>query len=484
MRSERGSALLVALIIAAVLLTATARLYNTAYTEQRSAYRSYMRSAAFYLAEAGMEDAAQRIENGEFNVDPDAENAEELLTNYHREEDIFLGGGRTGEKHVIIRRDVGTNFYTVQALGRVRHPDGLTTEQAVQAGFELIGGLGEESTSSGGGPGYSISAGNNVRFGFNGGNNRVRVASYDSNLNFGVPDWDTNSGFDAAVGVASSQDNRMDLGNALIKGTLRTGGGNPRITTNSHDERGNTQLYGPDTEDGVTFDTNRVAKDFAEDMPVPTLPELDGTWNQIEVDQNDNSYRNQRVVALGAVGEKTYIHLPYAFDTKNNSTITVAGDVILNLDRNMNLNGRLELLPGATLTIFVVENASVSLEGGDWPPADFRINATGGRDVQFNNFDVFTGIVNAPNSTVRVSGSGGLGRTQFRGAITANQLETTNSIDFFYDVQTDGGSSSSVADPEGAGEVLELRMEGWKQILPSDMGGLVDSLDPIIDTVL
>ena len=424
--------------MASVLLTATAALLSTAYNEQRSATQSYLRNTAFYLAEAGLEKAAATIATTEID-------SQVVL----QETDLALSNGAVGSFQVVIERSGGSSLYAAHAIGEVVHGSASSSVQAIYSEFDF-GGLASST------PGFALAAVSSIKLNHSGGN-QIKIASYDSTANYGVPDWISNAGYDAAIGVSSAGNNKIQLNNAYIQGTVRTGGGTVSSAPfDAYNATNNAYVLGPDTPAGTLFDSSRVTTDFDETLAKPTVPELDGDWAQVVVHQNDNRYRNQRTLHLGAPGQKTYYNIPYALDTQSGGGLQVSGDVIVELGQNMNLRGTINLLSGATLKIYLKQNAAISADCGDWSPADLEVNLTGGADVVLQNFSTFTGKINAPNSTVRVQGRGGSPSSQLRGSVIGNKIEVTNGVNIFYDVQG-GGSGTSAAD---------LETNGWQQILP------------------
>jgi hypothetical protein len=64
--STKGSALLAAIIFGAILTIAVGALLTTAFNEYRSAHHSYLNTAAFCLAESGVDFAAEAIAANSF----------------------------------------------------------------------------------------------------------------------------------------------------------------------------------------------------------------------------------------------------------------------------------------------------------------------------------------------------------------------------------------------------------------------------------
>ena len=61
---KKGSALLAAILLSAIFLAAVAALLTVAHSEYRGSLKSYYNTAAFSLAEAGIDRAASFIAGG------------------------------------------------------------------------------------------------------------------------------------------------------------------------------------------------------------------------------------------------------------------------------------------------------------------------------------------------------------------------------------------------------------------------------------
>lgn len=535
MRSERGSVLLVALILAAVLITATARLYNTVYNELATAHRSEMRTSALYLAEAGLEEAARRIRAGEFDVDPNAAVEKVPVQVVLKPADVNLGPGRTGSQRIIIDREANSKIYTVRSLARVKLHESLEALQAVQSTIELLEGSMK-------GSGFMIAVRETLKINQVGGVG-VRVSSYDSAQNFGTPDWTYNTGFDTALGTASTLNRAIDLANVHVRGSLRTAGGDPEINTSSGQGQAGTRLEGPDTPAGVVFDSNRVAKDFAGKFCVGTAPAVDSSWDVLTgwpttttsgtTGNSNPTHGNPHApgttgnphtttstgdphgtgatttagtttisYAVGQPYVSTRVNFPNSMVVPAGEVVSIAGDVVMVVGKDVTFNGTLRLVGDATLRIYAPGTIFLAVECGDWAPSRFQVHSTGTGDVTLRGTTIFTGIVNAPNSAVSVSGTGGYPRMEVRGALSARTFATTNQIDFFYDVQSgdalcDGGTAGSGSATSGSGAGSSqtasagtgsgsgtsaandnhVQLSEWKQILAADAAATLPAGD-------
>ncbi|WP_221032802.1 pilus assembly PilX family protein [Actomonas aquatica] len=530
MQSQRGSVLLVALILAVVLITVTARLYKTAFNELNTAHRAHLENAAFYLAESGLEEAARRIRAGEWAVDPVAGIEHQGVLEVLKPADTDLGRGNSGAQRILLTRAPNSNLYTVRSVAQATHAEGLVALRAVQATVALLEG---PLT----GPGYVIAVQDKMEL-RNAPDQGVRVASYDSSENFGAPDWDNNFGFDAALGTASAQDGAIRIQNGFVRGTIRTGGGTPQVRPAGGPAESGTLLVGPDTPPQVGFDNNRVTADFAGNFCPAVLPQVDSTWARQEgwtrkstgsattgkattggtvqtgglivggtgdphqagqhgdphqPGQHGNPHMTgtgtsvvvlggltppdagagQPVYELGQPAAKTLVHFKDLSQLPQNQPLTIEGQVIVHAEQGLEWLGELRLVGDATLTLCVNEAIVLAVNCGDWPPARFVVHALGGHEVRMRDFDVFTGLIHAPQSKVTVQGGARLPRPQVRGSIAAREVATINQVDFFYDVRSGdalcdarsviGGQAGRQAAAGLAGQHVQLR--DWKQIV-------------------
>ncbi len=537
MRSERGSVLLVALILAAVLVTVTARLYKTAFDELNTAHRAHLENAAYYLAEAGLEEAARRIRAGEWSPDPNAGLEHQDFATVLRLPDTDLGRGNVGAQRILLSRPANSQVYLVKSIGHAKHREDLVELRAIQATVELLEG---PLT----GPGYVIAVREDLTL-QNAGGEGVRVSSYDSDLNFGRPDWQHNFGYDAALGSASARDGAINLGHGFIRGTVRTGGGTPQYRPPAGIAMNGTRLQGPHTPADVLFDPNRVTHDFAGNFCPTVPPQVDHTWveqegwlrqpkatatgavggqtlsttttvgspggtadphqagqtgNPHQPGQTGNPHRQTTTTVvvlptpavpatgagggnpiydLGGPASKTRVHFKDDMVLPPGQVMQVEGDVVVVVDKGVELRGELRLLGDATLTIYVQNLAVLALQCGDWAPSQFVLHTMGSDAVQMEGFSVFSGLIHAPDSVVTVRGSPGLPRTEVRGSIAAKAVRTVNEVDFYYDVRSGDAlcDARSViggqAGRTGAAKDFHVQLRDWKQIVAAEVAALL-----------
>ena len=145
MRNRRkGSALLLALILGSVLLLGLAALIGTALSESRGATRSALNSAAFFLAESGI-DRTTSVVLGTAAGDS-FESADSVWTKksngtYTRTfaADSAALGGPTGNNKVVVRKTVGssTTTYTIASRGWVQNAGAaIVAQRAIEVTYE------------------------------------------------------------------------------------------------------------------------------------------------------------------------------------------------------------------------------------------------------------------------------------------------------------------------------------------------------------
>ncbi len=274
---KKGSALLAAILLSAIFLAAVAALLTAAHTEYRGSLKSYYNTAAFSLAEAGIDRAASFIAGGfpaasittvaawPARTAATAQGwyqitGSDAYRGYFHES---LEKGRTGQYYVICTPSAGASQeYAVYSLGIVSSGTGKIAIHAERALKVVL----SQKDGTGAGQGYalaaitSITAGQATTWPFKEGDSTgfVRIGSFDSWKNkrvdpttkrkiFDEPDWytemkststvyaqgesaGTNFGDKALVGVKTGT---LHLNNTILYGTAAAATG-ASIATTSH----------------------------------------------------------------------------------------------------------------------------------------------------------------------------------------------------------------------------------------------------------
>ncbi|WOO41772.1 DUF7305 domain-containing protein [Rubellicoccus peritrichatus] len=428
-------------------------------SHHKSTVRYAAGELAFHLAESGVELAMFAIGN-ELLGGSDWQSSGMFDWDYSNK-NIELGI-RDAELAINVR-DEGADAYTITALATV-YVGGNTVRKAIET--RVVENRTTEQVEEGVGSGlfaYGLVAKDSIKL--NHSNPGMLVASYDSKVDFGVPVWGTNTGYDVVVATPSSGNGAISINNATVHGMIRTGGGNVSFSnTHQHDMSQNATVIGADSANTHGIDNNRISTDFDGEFTEADIPTSEG-YNEISKDQN--YWQNTRDISLGAAYSSTWVNAD-SINTQNSTTIEIRGDVIIDVNRNVNLGGKLDIKEGASLTLMAKENIQITIGEMDHMfPEQFQVIAKNGRDVVLNNFQVFTGVINAPDSNVRLAGTGGA-RSDFRGAVVAKRIEITNGVEFFYDINLGAVSTEGEEDASGNDGVGGLDVTQWAEISPSE----------------
>ena len=253
MKSKKGSALIVAILLSTAMLVVLASLLSRSLSEYRGAMKSYFDTAAFSLAESGIDRAAAFITAEGFDTAvttvPTGPLAEAgvwykkmngTAVKYYRGyfPAVDLGNNRRGACSVLVEPAVvsGTKTtYTVYALGSANGGSGIGSQRALRVQLA-------STTTKGASGGVTLGAKKRLNLGSGANENpfdapdrksHLLVASYDSTLNGGKPDINIdkktgevtgkNFGDSAMVGL-KDVNGTAKLDASLIYGSVMVGG--------------------------------------------------------------------------------------------------------------------------------------------------------------------------------------------------------------------------------------------------------------------
>ncbi len=460
--NRQGSVIAVALILATVSLLGITYLLNALLQTHETTIRYGVSQSAFHLAEGGVELAMNALVAGEMSGGAWTSTAQNTWV--YDYQNGTLGQYKTTSKIEV--EGVGGDKYRITSLATV-HVAGEPVSRAVvlEVEQERTDAQVEENTGSGV-FGYGMVARDSIRLNHN--NPGMKVASYNSDVNYGVPVFGVNTGRLVTIATPSMNNGAININNATIHGSIRTGGGSVNYSNqHQHNPSQNATVIGEDSAQSYGVDLNYISTDFDGEIPNPELPSSDG-YSKVTYDQN--YWQNNREITIGSAVQPTWVDTE-RINTNQNAKMTIIGDVIIDAQRNLNLGGEIDIQPGASLTIMAGENIHINADYIDQQyPSQFQVIAKSNRDVVLNNFDVFSGIINAPNSTVRLAGVGGTPKAQFRGAVVARQIESTNGVEFYYDVKLgDGGTGDADNNAGGGDAVGSLKVLSWSEVAPSEV---------------
>lgn len=410
-RPERGSVLIVTLLVLALLALGVGSYLSLNLNTSRLARLSYQQNAAFHLAEAGAEEGLWSF-NQAHAGNPEAWTGWTVqgAAAWRKLDDFEFGGHTVGSIKVYTDN---TNPSTgskprIVALAQIDTP-GLPSSSRM---IEIT--LGRRSYFANG-----IVARDTVRF---------------SGANTTVDSWNSDPDNDSSTAaVPYSEDVRNDRGSiatlaventamlinqASVWGYVATGGAAPEVGTHG-------SIRGADTPDDVLIDPARVTTDFSADLPVLTAP-LDGT----PLDEVGDT--------LGTEGEATKWRIAnLALNGK--STLTILGDVTLILTATtgsaLDVTGNASIIipDGSSLTVYVESDFKIAgngLANGNTRPASCRIYGTNtaSQSIHLAGNGALKAVVYAPNADVQVNGNGDI-----MGAVVGAVVTFTGNAAFHYD---------------------------------------------------
>lgn len=410
---QRGSVLIVAMLITAMLALVLGSYFNLSLTSSRQTRRNFDRNTAFHLTEAGVEEAVWAYNrtlagatDGWTDWTTDGSAAWRKFT------DFKLTAGSTGSVKVYASdtSPSGTARPVIVAEAAVQSGSAAPVTQMIEVTLRRRSFFGN-----------GLTALRTLLF-------RGSTTSYDS--------WDSDPDNDTATapvdyattnrrdvsGIASGavENTAVLINQATINGYVSTAGAAPAVGANGS--------IGPiGTAPGV-IDPTRVATDFNATFPVVTAP-LDGTWLASLGD------------TLGTVGETTRWRTP-SINLKGKETLTILGHVTLILTAPagtdaINITGSASLLipAGSSLTVYFegdikiagnglgndnVQPVSCVLWGGNTTTAGQSISVTGRGSLR--------AVIYAPQGDVTLNGDG-----HMMGAVVARDIILAGNASFHYD---------------------------------------------------
>jgi hypothetical protein len=425
LRTDRGSALITVLLMAAVVAILAAHLLTRATQEQKLATRSYYQSVALNLAEAGIEEAMWALNNNYagtahgWSTTGDGTGARRRSTTTG----LSLAQG-SGEIHLRIDQPA-TNTPTVTALGIVRLPNQPPVMK--QLHVKLL----RRSIWA-----NAIVAKGSVTF--NG--TRVSIDAYDSLVG---PWHSTSNRLDrATVATNLATNGGLAVNNADIFGSVATGGGKPLVGPTG-------SILGATSPSGLPDNTDpaNVRKDFAYNIPDAVLP----TSTPITLGVINNT------ITLPRAGDTPDANGRYVYSSTginiNNKILTIDGKVDLIVTGDVDVgggSGAIVINSGANrnLNLYAAGDISISGSGAmnltSSPPnmtiygtrTQAQVATLGYQEFSLSGNASYSGLVYAPNAEITLRGGGSSGR--FDGAIIGQTVTFSGNYEFHYDVQLGG----------------------------------------------
>jgi len=414
---ERGSLLIVAMLLAAVIAISLGSYISLGNTSLKLANRSFYHNAAMNIAETGIEEALWSFNQATAGVAlstawqswdrSDGVTAKRTFT------DFTLSGGNTASVKVY-----------------VDHYDPSASTQPIVVAQSTITLANETRTLS-----KTVEVRLRRRSMFAMGLVAKNQITFNGN-NASVDSWNSDPDNDAStaaiaysttvkndrgsVGSTSVAVGSVAVNNADIWGFASVGSSS--TTALSVGTNGTVAAFGNPQ---GTVDTTRVATDFTANFDDVTNPGTGSTLGSIGS-------------TLGTAGTTA----TYRFGGTINSSLTIYGNVTLILTALPGVNAisltgtdMLTLAANATLTIYTAADVKIAGNGllnNNISPVTFQLWGTGvsgaGQDIQIAGNGALKGIVYAPNANLKINGNGDV-----MGSVVANNITVVGNAAFHYD---------------------------------------------------
>ena len=436
-RSRRGSVLIVAMLLTAMLALVLGSYFNLSLTSSRQTRRTFDRDTAFHLAEAGIEEAVwsynQTLAGSssawtDWNTDG--------IAAWKKVSDFTLTPGSTG--YVKVYASTTAPTATARPVVVAESTVQTGTANAVTQMIEVT--LRRRSFFANG-----LTARDQLLFR----GTRTSFDSWDSDpdrdpstppVDYGTTTRNDRGG----IASASVENTAALINHATIYGYVSTGGSAPQV--------GNDGLIGSFDAAPGTIDPARVATDFNASFPVIAAPD-DGTWVSPLGD------------TLGVTGTTTHWRTP-AIILSGKQTLTILGHVILVVtaahgETAVSLTGQASIIipAGSSLTLYTAGDISAAGNGvanGNIQPISFQIWGTdvtdAGQSINLVGNGSLKAMIYAPNGDVSLNGNGGM-----MGSVVARNITLTGNAEFHYDASLSELSDNAPYGPDS-----------WRLLTPAE----------------
>jgi Tfp pilus assembly protein PilX len=412
LRSRRGSVLIVAMLLTAMLALVLASYFNLSLTASRQT-RTFDRNTAFHLAEAGVEEAVWAF-NQSLAGSATAWDGWDTdgLAAWRRFNDFTLTAGSSGTLKVYVgnTRPSGSSRPVVVAESTVETGGTGPVSQMIEVTLRRRSYFSNGLTAR-------------EKLVFRGTNTSFDSWNSDPDGNPATPpvDYgDTTRNDLGGIATASLESTALLINQATVYGYVSTGGATPEVGTNG--------LIGPYGTAPGTIDGSRVATDFNATFPVIPAPE-------------DGTYLATLSATLGTAGQTTRWRTP-SIELKGKNTLTILGDVTLILTApagstaiSMAGTSSIIITEGSSLTLYTegdVKIAGQGLANANIRPATFKLWGTNdtetGQSITLAGNGTLRAVVYSPNGDVTLNGNGAM-----MGSVVARNITLAGNASFHYD---------------------------------------------------
>lgn len=413
-RSHRGSVLVVALLVAALVALVLGGYLSLNLGSARLSQRTFNRGASFHLAEAGLEEGLwtyNRLLAGQGDAWEGWQLSGEAAW---RRLDGFALATATSGAIKVYASPVAPDEHarpTLVALASVQSPGGAPVTQLLEVSlrrrsFFAAGLVARESLA------------------FKGRNASFDSWDSDPDQNSATPPVPYSAGLsvdtgEIATGAKSGAD--LDLNQARVFGYVRTDGLVPVVRAPG--------LIGPFGTAGGVIDFSRVGQDFNDEFPVVAPP-------------SDGVFLAGFGATLGTAGQASSWRAA-SLRLSGNQTLTIQGDVVLVLTDPLDAlsiggNARIVVPQGSSLVVYFAGDVFVGGNGilnQNAAPAALQLWSTEPglrrQRVQLVGGGGLSGVVYAPAAEFTV-----FGNAEFFGALVAGRVSFGGNAAYHYDLAT------------------------------------------------
>jgi hypothetical protein len=423
LNQERGSALLMTIIMTFVMALMIGGYLNVTINGLIISYRSVLNNTALNLGEAGVEEAAWAINNKDWTDWNEIGNIKTRSIS-----NIDLGANKSGDISIIV--EDFANDPTIYTEGHSQSVYGGDYNKQIEVKLTRRSFFGN-----------GLLARNTISFvGAN-----VTVDSFNSDNG----DYHTffNRGANVTVGSLSPTANAVNIQNANVFGYVKTGGGEVGV---------GPQGFVSDLVDPPVHDPSRITRGLRTIIPEVTAPTLSFPHTSLP----EGNFK-----VSGTPG--SLFPQEYQFNDLNIGSreyLIINGPVVIVVDGDVNVKGKLIVSNYGNATIYVEDDFTVGGRRGAinniGVASAFTLYGTnetpGEQNITLGGSSNLRAAVLAPNASLKLNGGGGSGA--FFGAALVYDITFTGTYVFHFD---EALNNYFGANPK-------YKMESWSELSGED----------------
>lgn len=412
--SRRGSILIVALLLSAIIALMLGSYLNLNLNSTRLAHRSFQSTAALNLVEAGAEEAVwsfnratQGHSDGWTGWNTDGTSAWRKLSGF----DFGANTSGWAKVYVTSTNPPAGSSPKIVALASVNPPSGPSVTRMIEVTLR------RRSYFSNG-----LVAKEQVIF--NGTNTSVDSWNSDPDANPATAPVDYSAAVRRDNGSVASMDvtnTAMLVNQADIWGYVYTGGSQPQVGSSG-------SIRGVNTPEDVQVDASRITTDFNATLPLVAAPTDGITLSSVGS-------------TLGTTGTATRWRVA-SINLSGNNTLTILGDVTLILTATSGMsaidvtgNAKIVVPAGSSLSVYTEGDVKIAGNGignSNIQPITLQFWGTnptaGSQEIKIAGNGALRVAIYAPNASVKINGNGDV-----MGSVVANEITFVGNAAFHFD---------------------------------------------------